>query len=570
MNNITFNNFKLAENASNLAADKKSEESNEDFSAILTNIVTVLQNSNSTVQNVDPQIEPVKSQQTQSILSAGLPINNQTLNENNLLEIPTYDSSEKITFLLDKSPEQPNLNDLWAGFPKRGQQRIDDKEFDSMVKEKLKIEINNLFRPKENTTSQLAEPIEIGTELFEIKDVILFDPVEKTSVLENFNQIKTETTDFIEQNPQTYQSEIPDEIPVKNSELFAESNINAPIKAEPVAELKSGDTKNVSNNLPKTDSQSTLFQAEINLPIKTVLRKEEKPLPTNPSPQTAQIKLNPSLITKIKLEDSSILEPGIEYVYDSQSVSSTDLDLQIPQIKPLPQFENAKSENIKLTPSDVTTILKSFDNFLSNSEEMIKTENVGVAKEFEFHTDAAEIKEADSENFFSIDKFLGNISKENNLSTKIHAFENPQIEITEQISPHLLELAAIVNKKQEKQSLKLRLHPAELGSVEVTVERNHNGTLNAFFQTDSESAKQFLGQNIEQLRSDLQSAGWKVGQMEITYGSNSQTSHQQHQHQQENTARQSVPVENFNFSRSTDSPDSTTTKQQNRLLSLLA
>ena len=112
----------------------------------------------------------------------------------------------------------------------------------------------------------------------------------------------------------------------------------------------------------------------------------------------------------------------------------------------------------------------------------------------------------------------------------------------------------------------MRLHPADLGSVEIRLEKNNAGTLNAYFRTETDGAKQALTQNLEQLRDSLQNAGWQIGQMEITNSSSSSTAGQHHQ----NNPRQSESVENYNFSRSSDKPDDLEQNSSNRLLSLLA
>jgi len=114
--------------------------------------------------------------------------------------------------------------------------------------------------------------------------------------------------------------------------------------------------------------------------------------------------------------------------------------------------------------------------------------------------------------------------------------------------------------------LKLRLHPAELGAVEIKLERNNSGTLNAYFQTETDGARAALSQNLEQLRDSLQNAGFQIGQLEITNGSNSSTANQH----RENHSRHSETVENYNFSRSSETPDDLESNASNRLLSLLA
>jgi hypothetical protein len=85
----------------------------------------------------------------------------------------------------------------------------------------------------------------------------------------------------------------------------------------------------------------------------------------------------------------------------------------------------------------------------------------------------------------------------------------------EQIKPALIQLAA-ATANDGKQILKMRLHPAELGTVEIRLEKNDAGVLEAHFRTDNDAAKHFLTQGLDQLRISLQNAGWNIGKVEVT------------------------------------------------------
>lgn len=115
------------------------------------------------------------------------------------------------------------------------------------------------------------------------------------------------------------------------------------------------------------------------------------------------------------------------------------------------------------------------------------------------------------------------IRGEENLSAK---FELPQVEakqnvsekvqITEQVETKMTELAAKVEQTKETQILKMRLNPAELGTVEIRLEKSADGHLKAHFSTESETARTALHENIDQLRNTLEKAGWQVGAVEVT------------------------------------------------------
>lgn len=95
-------------------------------------------------------------------------------------------------------------------------------------------------------------------------------------------------------------------------------------------------------------------------------------------------------------------------------------------------------------------------------------------------------------------------------------FVSNSSEISEQISSHLVQVAARAEEKKEKQILKMRLHPAELGTVEIQLEKNSNGVLEAKFTTQTDRAGEALSENIEQLRNTLEKAGWNVGTIEVS------------------------------------------------------
>lgn len=154
------------------------------------------------------------------------------------------------------------------------------------------------------------------------------------------------------------------------------------------------------------------------------------------------------------------------------------------------------------------------------------SENNGEAAEFMIEANA----ELFTKSVFPKRKSLGSayeaaniIRSEENLNAK---FELPQvartpnvaenIQITEQVEMQMTELAAKVERTKETQILKMRLNPAELGTVEIHLEKSADGHLKAHFSTESETARTALHENIDQLRNTLEKAGWQVGAVEVT------------------------------------------------------
>ncbi|HQU83395.1 MAG TPA: flagellar hook-length control protein FliK, partial [Pyrinomonadaceae bacterium] len=96
-------------------------------------------------------------------------------------------------------------------------------------------------------------------------------------------------------------------------------------------------------------------------------------------------------------------------------------------------------------------------------------------------------------------------------------------QISEQVEMKMTELAAKVEQTKETQILKMRLHPAELGTVEIHLEKNANGHLQAHLSTETETARTALHENIDQLRNTLEKAGWQVGAVEVSSSTTSTT-----------------------------------------------
>lgn len=88
--------------------------------------------------------------------------------------------------------------------------------------------------------------------------------------------------------------------------------------------------------------------------------------------------------------------------------------------------------------------------------------------------------------------------------------------IIKQIEPQIIEKARFVNINEEKQLLKLRLNPAELGGVEVSLERDAGGNISARFQASTETARNILIESLGQLRDSLQNSGLKVDNLEVS------------------------------------------------------
>jgi flagellar hook-length control protein FliK len=112
----------------------------------------------------------------------------------------------------------------------------------------------------------------------------------------------------------------------------------------------------------------------------------------------------------------------------------------------------------------------------------------------------------------------------------------------------------------------MRLHPAELGTVEISLERSSSGTLTAHFRTENEGARQALTNNLEQLRDSLQKSGWQVGQLDVSSNQSSSTTDQNREHR----SRQNEWAGGRTFGHLSDKPGDLEQDPSSRLLNLRA
>lgn len=98
--------------------------------------------------------------------------------------------------------------------------------------------------------------------------------------------------------------------------------------------------------------------------------------------------------------------------------------------------------------------------------------------------------------------------------TSVKPIETPILHA--QLENPLVELAAKVEHLREPQTVKLRLRPEELGTVEIKIERAATGELKAHLQTETETARQIISENLSHLRDALQQSGFKVDRLDVS------------------------------------------------------
>ena len=86
----------------------------------------------------------------------------------------------------------------------------------------------------------------------------------------------------------------------------------------------------------------------------------------------------------------------------------------------------------------------------------------------------------------------------------------------DQAIPEIVALAAHAGQL-EKKTMRMRLHPAELGTVEIRLEKSADNRLTAHLHAETEAARNAIGARLDELRTSLSDAGWVVEQLEVTY-----------------------------------------------------
>jgi hypothetical protein len=89
------------------------------------------------------------------------------------------------------------------------------------------------------------------------------------------------------------------------------------------------------------------------------------------------------------------------------------------------------------------------------------------------------------------------------------------VNVLEQIEPRVLDIVRDLLPGEDANSLKMRLSPAELGSVEITIVRHESGSMSAEFWTENETAQSALNENLAHLRESLEASGVQIESIEI-------------------------------------------------------
>jgi hypothetical protein len=535
MNMISFANFDNFNKHQSFSRDAETDEKTEDFSAILSNIFVSLQTPPVPAKPAPTDDSSSESNNLFAIASNQSSVAGNDQTDDNLLEIPDAGETPLLPANPDIAPELRAQSPLWAAT--------------SPIKQRI-----NSYKS-------------------EFKDISPPTPQFNEFFKSNFQYSKIELPPVNSEVKQSDSSDVDIQTPPINPAIGGGGLPPEDFKPEPepmnvLLKPTFVDHKLVGFDLSPNELHSILgtFEQFLKRPETniTVVAPAGEIATSNPNyqvselGQTSDFWLNEQVKPDLK-NDRAAIKDFSQKLNFFQNPTERTPPTAAQNVKFTPMKFNkfiAAPENHQMTAE---TDVKNQTGFEENSQNLNYRENDQI--EPDLKTDAPE-----NEGAVKFDRIADNFSKEQKIDRAAQNNQTDPAKIAEQINPHLLELAALTDKKNEKQTLKMRLHPAELGTIEIKLERNNAGTLNAFFKTETEGARTALTNNLEQLRDSLQNAGWQIGQMEITSGSFSSTAEQH----REKHSRQTESAADPNFSRSSEQPDDMEQNSSNRLLSLLA
>ena len=355
-------------------------------------------------------------------------------------------------------------------------------------------------------------------------------------------------------------------------------------KPENTGEIKAGTTLVESNqDLPEADSLVKPLFSPANIrqkPDFIALSHEASP-DTNFTEAGLTTENQADFATGRKISEQ--IKPIVSSENRQNIPAQTQVEnVEVNQFLPKMAQEKVPSAVPKLF-NDISNVVKADNSIKTNSTPDLMTEQKIVEQikqnisgesgqnlnqsETESPKNGKEFKVREISSGQIFDNFLNPVSKEQKIVENVPQTNNLNGKVFEQIEPRILELAAFNRNGGEKQILKMRLNPDELGAVEITLEKSSTGKINAHFQTESEATRQILNESLNQLRDSLQNSGWQVGDLEISCNSSSSNGRERRENQsQQFGTTENQPVETTNSDGNLKGEDD----KQSRLVNLRA
>ncbi len=404
------------------------------------------------------------------------------------------------------------------------------------------------FQPLAKADSSFDKPKNSLNSISEIiKDVSNSLKTDELTVTKTNNSIETNAY----QNEEIIEANLL-EMNIQNSEVLSDSNseiemIPQPLQPQFLSKPKTAKTSEVGADLADLpDVSENLSIGENKSSLKT----------GNQSEEFSEFDMPIEPLTK---KSSNQL--------DSETGFFEDFEIHklIDNFKPKnPESPQEKSDSeISKTETVFTTDPVNLEATKNQTGSDIKSpsiETIGLGK----------TQQVSGENFSTINSEIQNINSEIS-----EANVEPQ-EVINQVRSTLSEFLLTDSSELEEKPeiLKLRLRPAELGEVEIQLEKNSLGKLTVHFETENELAEKILVDGLEQLQDNLQDSGWQVENLDISTGSNGSTSSNGFEYREDYSSREQFiedqAEEKSDFDKSEQVDDSNEKDQMNRLVNLRA
>lgn len=284
--------------------------------------------------------------------------------------------------------------------------------------------------------------------------------------------------------------------------------------------------------------------------------------------------------------ESIVLPKEFAEVFDKSNFSAADqifnkqtsVDRDLLKTEQLAEITNSSEAKTETASED---LFAQIENIETNSDLSEKNflEFKSIEKHFSIETFAAKRKDDPANKlpklFREVSIFLESSEtpkNTNNFSESATQTPAKAQSLAAQIEPQIFQMATLAFGTGKPQILKMRLNPAELGAVEIRIEKDAAGNLNAYFQTENEEARKILTENLAQLRDSLQDSGWQFERVEVSCGSFSFAGNEAREEASrafENTVQNSS-VQTADAVGAVNNKDEMNSEKSNRLLSVRA
>ncbi|MEQ1604130.1 MAG: flagellar hook-length control protein FliK [Pyrinomonadaceae bacterium] len=203
-------------------------------------------------------------------------------------------------------------------------------------------------------------------------------------------------------------------------------------------------------------------------------------------------------------------------------------------VEPLPKIWTSSSREPKVDKKSDTSLLETFtNNVIADSAPADTVRSSATNKSLwegaetfaELSKPLEEKPQGELATEFSFDSSLSGGSVVGRTENSYLSDVKAKRMILDQVGSNLTDLAQLQKDGGDNRVLKIRLKPAELGTVEITLSKNANGVIDAHFRTDNPHTQHLLSETLAQLRDSLESSGMKVGHLETSCSTSFSGSH---------------------------------------------